>query len=275
MNRTKRMNRTAPIFGAAALLTQLGFGALTLGGCGGTNNPSTGGADTGGTTGGGTGGSPAMAKGTGGTPVTGGSGGAVAVGTGGATVLGTGGTIAAGSGGATTSSTGGAPATTGSGGDPGSSAGGTTGGGTFAPVCTGVPVTAAGVAPTKGGACTATDSQLCYKTCGPQSIGFKSETCTGGIYAEQSGCSFETSMDYSCYKIPASVSATCPATAPQASQPCTVAPCTPCNVAGNYLDSSGAAKAGYCVCPAPGASGASKWSCASATAWPCPAGQGC
>jgi hypothetical protein len=34
---------------------------------------------------------------------------------------------------------------------------------------------------------------------------------------------------------------------------------------------------GYCVCPAPAvAGGTSKWSCATtATAWPCPMGQGC
>jgi hypothetical protein len=34
-------------------------------------------------------------------------------------------------------------------------------------------------------------------------------------------------------------------------------------------------KTGYCVCPMPGASGTSKWSCASTTAWPCPTGKGC
>jgi hypothetical protein len=129
-----------------------------------------------------------------------------------------------------------------------------------------VPLTEAGVAPTKGGACTAKDSQLCYKTCGPQSIGFKSETCTNGTYVEQSGCSFPMGMDYACYKIPTAMDASCPATAPQASQPCTVKACTPCNVGGNYLDSTGASKVGYCVCPAAGANGTSKWSCASATA---------
>jgi hypothetical protein len=133
----------------------------------------------------------------------------------------------------------------------------------------------AGEAPTKGGVCTASDTQLCYKTCGPNSIGFKSETCTGGLYAEQSGCSFPADQDYACYKIPATVSATCPTTAPQASQACTVAECTLCNVGGMYLDSSGAAKEGYCVCPKAGTSGTSKWSCASSTAWPCPAGKGC
>ena len=144
----------------------------------------------------------------------------------------------------------------------------------FTPLCAGL-TTAAGAAPTKGGACTAADPQLCYKTCGPQGIGFKSETCTGGLYAEQSGCTFPTAADYSCYKIPAAIDASCPKTVPKASDPCTVAECTPCNLNGQYLDSSGASKAGYCVCPAAGGMGTSKWSCASATAWPCPAGSGC
>jgi hypothetical protein len=163
-----------------------------------------------------------------------------------------------------TTTTGGSTTTSTGSGDPGM----------FSPLCAGL-TTAAGAAPTKGGACVAADPQLCYKTCGPQGIGFKSETCTGGLYAEQSGCSFPTGADYSCYKIPAAVSASCPTTVPKASDPCTVAECTLCNLNGQYLDSSGASKAGYCVCPPAGASGTSKWSCASTTAWPCPAGSGC
>lgn len=124
---------------------------------------------------------------------------------------------------------------------------------------------------TKGGPCGT--QQLCYKTCGPQSIGFKSETCSNSVYVEQSGCSFPPG-DYSCYKIPTAIDASCPTTAPQASQACSVAPCTPCNVGGMYLDSSGNSKAGYCVCPA-STTGTSKWSCASTTAWPCPGNSGC
>jgi hypothetical protein len=131
----------------------------------------------------------------------------------------------------------------------------------------------AGPAPTKGGACTSSDPQLCYKTCGPESIGFKSETCTAGTYVEQSGCSFPPGMDYSCFKIPAMISAACPTTIPQAGMACTVAPCTLCNLNGAYLDSTSTMKMGYCVCPM--GTGMQKWSCASTTAWPCPAGQGC
>jgi hypothetical protein len=133
--------------------------------------------------------------------------------------------------------------------------------------------------PTKAGACTAADPQLCYKTCGPASSGFKSETCSAGMYAEQSGCTFPDSLDAACYKLPAAQDASCPTTAPMASTECTVAPCTLCNggggPTGTYLDSKGAAKIGYCICPAPGASGTSKWSCASTDAWPCPGAKGC
>jgi hypothetical protein len=145
--------------------------------------------------------------------------------------------------------------------------------GNFSPLCSEVPATSAG-APTKGGACTATDSQLCYKTCGPQSVGFKSETCTNGAYVEQTGCSFPDG-DYACYKIPAALDASCPKMAPQSTMACDVAMCTPCNVDGNYLDSSGASKQGYCVCPEAGDMGMRKWSCASSTSWPCPLGKGC
>jgi len=103
------------------------------------------------------------------------------------------------------------------------SSGGSTGAstGAFDPLCSTL-LTAAGAIPTKAGVCTATDSQLCYKTCGPKSIGFKSETCSGGAYQEQSGCSFPTGIDYSCYKIPSVIDPSCPTTVPQASQPCSV-----------------------------------------------------
>jgi hypothetical protein len=156
--------------------------------------------------------------------------------------------------------------------DGATSTGGSTGANTFVPACASF-VTAAGVAPTKAGTCTAADPQLCYKTCGPESKGFKSETCAAGAYVEQPGCSFPVG-DYSCYKIPTTTNATCPTVAPQASTACAVAACVVCGGATGYLDSSGAAKTGYCVCPA-STTGTAKWSCASATAWPCPAGTGC
>lgn len=140
----------------------------------------------------------------------------------------------------------------------------------FSPLCSDVPLTAAGVAPAKDEVCTASDTQFCYKTCGPLLIGYKSETCKNGKYVEQSGCSFPKAGDYSCYKIPSQIDATCPTTAPQATKSCTVNPCVLCNVGDSYLDSSGDSKTGYCVCRT-----SRTWSCASTTAWPCPNGNGC
>ncbi len=206
----------------------------------------------------------------------------IVAGTGGGSNEATGGGSNEATGGSNNEATGGSP---GAGGDD-TSAGGsdtqatggsatdsTTGGSTavastsFQPPCGN---TSAGTAIAKGVVCSSSDAQLCYKTCGPQSIGYKSETCSGGAYVEQSGCSFPTDVDYSCYKIPATIDASCPTTTPQASQACSVAECVLCNVGGNYLDSGSNSKQGYCVCTSSG-----KWSCASTTAWPCPAGQGC
>jgi hypothetical protein len=168
--------------------------------------------------------------------------------------------------------------TSGNAGSTGSGSAGSTG--TLGqPSCTGL-TTAASAEPTKGGACVAADPQLCYKTCGPEKAGVKSETCTGGVYAEMSGCSFDPAKSYACYKIPAAANTLCPAGTPKASDPCTVDMCTVCNSTGGlpgggYSDSGGAAKIGYCVCQAPNANGNRTWSCASDTAWPCPAGSGC
>lgn len=233
--------RTVTYFGTVALLSQI----VWTQGCGSN--------------------APATTAGAGGAPALGGA--TETTSTGGTSAMG--GTVAT----TTVASTGGStmPVTTpGTGGNTG--AGGATASSAFQPLCAGL-TTAAGAAPTKNGLCTATDPQLCYKTCGPQSLGFKSETCTAGAYAESSSCGYP-SGDYSCYKIPTTVDPTCPTTAPQASSACSVAPCTLCNVSGGYLDSTGAAKTGFCVCPA-STSGTGKWSCASTTAWPCPQGNGC
>ena len=282
--------RSATYIGTVVLLSQL----LLAQGCG-SNNPSTlgaagttgaAGAAAGGTTGaagatagtlagGTTGAAGAMAStptaGTTGTPATTAAGGT----TGAAGAPNT--TPAGGAGGETS-----APNTTPSGGTTaaagatGASSGGTTAAGTgaFDPLCSTL-LTAANALPTKGGVCTASDPQLCYKACGPKSIGFKSETCSGGTYQEQTGCSFPTGVDYSCYTIPSVIDPSCPTTVPQANTPCSVADCVLCNVNNGYNDSSGAAKTGYCVCPTTTAGTPGKWTCASTTAWPCPAGQGC
>jgi hypothetical protein len=138
------------------------------------------------------------------------------------------------------------------------------------PLCPAL-LTTFGNPPTKGGACGPTDPQLCYKTCGPQSIGYKSETCSSGVYVE-GPCQFAPGGDFSCYAIPPTIDPACPALPPQAGTECDVPACTPCSAGGTYLDSAGTPKIGYCVC-VPGI--VQKWSCAPVTSWPCPGGTGC
>jgi hypothetical protein len=132
----------------------------------------------------------------------------------------------------------------------------------------------------KGGVCGAADPQLCYKTCGPQSIGAKYEQCSGGVYVEMSGCSFDTALSYACYKLPTAANTMCPAGTPQGTTDCAIDQCILCNSYGGlpggyYADSAGTAKIGYCVCAPPNAAGRRTWSCASDTAWPCPGNTGC
>ena len=196
----------------------------------------------------------------------------------------TGGTPGSGTGGETTATGGG----TGTGGTPGT--GGTTtatGGtpGTAGASGFGQPAcgnTAAGTAIAKGVTCTAADPALCYKTCGPEKTGVKSETCPagGGTYGEMTGCSFDPTRNFSCYKIPTLQDASCPADVIQSGDPCTINDCIVCggpsatNAAGaGYKDSGGNMKPGYCVCQA--SATMPTWSCASTTAWPCPTGLGC
>lgn len=142
------------------------------------------------------------------------------------------------------------------------------------PIC---GLTKGGLEIKKGEVCTAEDTQLCYRTCGPESSGFKTETCSGGAYVE-GDCAFPAEGDYSCFAIPTTQAAECPtdvADTPTASALCDVPTCSPCNVNGQYFDSKGAPKAGYCVCQEANSSGERKWSCGSSTAWPCPLGNGC
>jgi len=174
------------------------------------------------------------------------------------------------SGGATGTGTGGAGTATGTGGATG-------GGGSTA---FGEPACLSTVS--KGGVCTAADQQLCYKTCGPEKTGVKQEICqTSGTYAEMAGCTFDKTKDFSCYKIPTTANAACPVgVSPKGSDPCDVPHCTLCNslqgvAGGQYLDSGGASKAGWCTCQEPNAAGTRSWTCASDTAWPCPLGSGC
>lgn len=239
----------APATSGGAAATS-GGAAATSGGAAATTGGSGGGATA---TGGSAGASPK--GGSGGAGTTGGAAGA--------------GTTGGSGGAATTGGTAGAGTT---GGSAGAATGGSGGGGTFSPIC---GKNMAGVDIKKDTECTSTDVQLCYRTCGVETKGFKKEECMGGKYAE-GACQFPAG-DYACYKLPATADASCPtmaAMAPQHNQACTVAACTVCGGTSaaqttGYKDSGGAAKVGYCVCSG------SKWQCASDKEWPCPAGTGC
>ena len=128
----------------------------------------------------------------------------------------------------------------------------------------------------KGAPCTPEDAQLCYRPCGPQQVGWKTETCTAGVYAE-GPCIFPDYKDYSCYHIPDPIDpGVCGITAaPAATDECTAPLCTVCNFEGFYQDSSSQLKEGYCVCREPDIDGVRRWTCGSTTAWPCPFSSGC
>ncbi len=201
---------------------------------------------------------------------------------GGASVIGVGGGAGrggalAGAGGASAvggaSGAGGAIATGGASGRGGASGSGGASGAGGASSTTYEPLCANGE--TKNGSCSQAGAVArCYAKCGPNSLGFKGETCTSGVYVE-GNCSFPPG-DYACYKLPSSAPAQCPTSAPQATHACTVPSCTVCGgtatqITTGYLDSSGTLKSGYCVCW----NGA--WTCgtASTQSWPCPGSNGC
>jgi len=178
---------------------------------------------------------------------------------------------------------GGTPGTSGAAGSSGSSGAAGTGGTTFSPACAGL-TTAGGVPPIRACGCTATDPQLCYKPCGVEGQGAKSETCTGGVYVEAVLCAFDPAKDYSCYKLPPDSSRTgnptCPAQPPRESAACTVDHCVVCNSSGGlpggvYIDRGGFVPTGYCVCSLPDPAGNRTWNCDGIDQWPCPDASGC
>jgi hypothetical protein len=152
----------------------------------------------------------------------------------------------------------------------GSPGAGMSGAGAYQPVCDDSIV--------KGATCARSSTQLCYRACGPNGVGFKSETCTRGAY-DEGDCQFPASGDYSCYAVlaPYHLPAACPTAVPRAADTCDVPACTPCfgGATNNpqYQDSTGAQKTGYCVC-----NDAGIWTCATSTdpsSWPCPGNPGC
>jgi len=128
----------------------------------------------------------------------------------------------------------------------------------------------------KGTQCTADDVQECFRQCGPAQVGWKTETCQAGVYAE-SDCSFPEDGDYSCYALPDEIDpAICPQDSPpRATEECGSPLCTACNVNGQYFDTADNLKEWYCVCREPDEDGVRRWTCASITAWPCPFSRGC
>jgi hypothetical protein len=155
------------------------------------------------------------------------------------------------------------------------STGGTTAG-PGAVVSTGGTMSPPPAAMFPGAACTTevkdagcTGSAVCYRYCGPESQGYKSEICNGSKFLE-GDCTFSDTTNYACYSL-TSVAA-CATTPPTTGSTCTISTCKPCgsSTTTGYKDSSGSAKIGYCVCTSDG-----KWSCAGTTTWPCPNGTGC
>lgn len=128
----------------------------------------------------------------------------------------------------------------------------------------------------KGTPCSADDPQECYRPCGPNQVGWKTETCLASVYAE-GDCTFPDYKDYSCYAIPDEIdTVVCGLSAPpSATDECSAPLCTPCNFEGQYQDTGDNVKNGYCVCREPDQDGVRRWTCASDTAWPCPLSKGC
>lgn len=128
----------------------------------------------------------------------------------------------------------------------------------------------------KGTPCTPEDPPVCYRPCGPNQVGWKTETCLAGVYAE-GDCTFPPDKDYSCYAIPDPIDeVACGVTAPpKATDECSAPLCMSCNFGGSYQDSGDNAKDGFCTCREPDQEGIRRWTCASDVAWPCPFNQGC
>jgi len=124
------------------------------------------------------------------------------------------------------------------------------------------------------GACTTEPS--CNNTCGPLKSGVKACTCAGGMWSCPT-CAYTAGLDYTCYKLPATLAACKEDTMnnpdmsgmhlPQSGDACTEPACQACGsgTTNAYRDSTGSPKIGYCVC-----SGGTMptYSCASTTEWP-------
>jgi hypothetical protein len=121
-----------------------------------------------------------------------------------------------------------------------------------------------------------TDDKACWNTCGPNKSGVKNCACEGGMWNCPT-CDFDISdpRKYDCYKTGNAVA--CPADPtdptgnmlPASGGECTLPACTPCGSASvtSYRDSTGAPKAGWCICvDRPDGTG-KVYSCASVNEW--------
>lgn len=148
--------------------------------------------------------------------------------------------------------------------------------------------------PTKSGAaiaknvpCTAEDTQSCYVACGVMGLGYKLETCVGGVYTDNGWCMYDPGCDYSCFKLPDKPDPGCPTTEPAAPRhlsPCSLPPCVVCGVTSTeattgFRDAAqGMMKVGPCICVPAGIAAdgieitPQRWSCNGGSYWPCKIG---
>jgi hypothetical protein len=148
----------------------------------------------------------------------------------------------------------------------------------YSPACF-LHTTTSGEEIKKGTSCTSADVPLCYRPCGPNQVGWKTEECVAGVYAE-GDCLFPPDKDYACYQVPKDIldvdEEACGLTAPPAAtDPCTAPLCLSCNFNGFYQDTGSDVKEGYCICREADQTGVRRWTCASDSAWPCPLSRGC
>jgi hypothetical protein len=183
------------------------------------------------------------------------------------------------SGGGATTGTGGSGTPSGTGGSSGGGNGGANAGGSSG-ACdkpnTAHPMGDQCVGVNNKAACVDATDKPCWNTCGPNHSGVKNCNCVGGMWSCPA-CEYDTTdpSKFACYKNAGSVA--CPPDPsdtsgmmlPASGTACTQDPCKPCGsgAANSYRDSSGAPKAGWCVCVPKTDGSGSVYSCASVKEW--------
>jgi hypothetical protein len=120
------------------------------------------------------------------------------------------------------------------------------------------------------GACATGTDVDCTLVCGPGKLGSKTCTCTADSW-KCPLCSFPADKDYTCYRLPATMSACDPSTLVTDGADCTAPACSPCgsSTSKSFIDVTGTTRLGYCVCAD------NRWSCTMVRDWPCPGNPGC